>query len=364
MEGQDILRPARLFSKWPRARQTVDELKQHINFECIAKHAAVVRSVEDCQIMYNNWVDQFPADQRHGLHTITFDLLDEVARNAVWARFGRQTFLIGAGVQAELMRSVSGEVRVDDIEVPYPAFYVGFENQGPRIGSGYLEGLMVRSSKTQISVSLCISPLPEQPSWKIDPVFTVELKRGSALTVANAISEYSNQIHQKVADLEVAIENGIASLKSKDTRFGTVAVTSARQQAEAFADAEDEIASATEFAANVLCLLASPHDSLLSQQEWFPKSTLPIAKKNKAEHLQRGAIAVRWLKFEQSQSDGNTSGTLGAISPRAHWRRGHFRRQPYGPKGDATFRPKWIRPVLVNPENGSPAERSEYRVEV
>lgn len=39
------------------------------------------------------------------------------------------------------------------------------------------------------------------------------------------------------------------------------------------------------------------------------------------------------------------------VSPTSHWRRGHWRNQPYGSKDSPSYRLKWIEPTLVNAGN-------------
>lgn len=51
------------------------------------------------------------------------------------------------------------------------------------------------------------------------------------------------------------------------------------------------------------------------------------------------------------------------VSPRAHWRRGHWRRQRSGPSL-AFVKPIWIRPTIVKRENGPLVESRIYDVEV
>jgi len=55
-------------------------------------------------------------------------------------------------------------------------------------------------------------------------------------------------------------------------------------------------------------------------------------------------------------------GTGHGVSPRAHWRRGHWRRQRYGP-ALALMIPRWIRPTVVKRDNGPLVETRIYDVE-
>lgn len=60
-------------------------------------------------------------------------------------------------------------------------------------------------------------------------------------------------------------------------------------------------------------------------------------------------------RAQRSVSTGGEKGTH--ASPRMHWRRGHMRNQPYGPKPWTDASPKrltWIEPVLINAPDETP----------
>lgn len=64
--------------------------------------------------------------------------------------------------------------------------------------------------------------------------------------------------------------------------------------------------------------------------------------------------------FDRAASRGSANGQ--GVSPRAHWRRGHWRRQRHGP-GLIQIVLRWIRPTLVKQENGPVAEARIYDVQ-
>lgn len=61
--------------------------------------------------------------------------------------------------------------------------------------------------------------------------------------------------------------------------------------------------------------------------------------------------------FPDKTAEGSGSG----LSPRAHWRRGHWRRQRHGP-GLSLSTPRWIRPTVVMKDNGPVADARIYDI--
>jgi len=59
-------------------------------------------------------------------------------------------------------------------------------------------------------------------------------------------------------------------------------------------------------------------------------------------------MPVRWLGKGFSNARTRSSSSGSHISPRAHWRRGHWHGYRYG-QGRQTLKRKWVQPVYVNP---------------
>ena len=64
--------------------------------------------------------------------------------------------------------------------------------------------------------------------------------------------------------------------------------------------------------------------------------------------------------FKECPRDDNSEGH--GVSPRAHWRRGHWRRQRHG-AGLSLVTPRWIRPTIVKQDNGPLVETRLYDVQ-
>jgi hypothetical protein len=118
-----------------------------------------------------------------------------------------------------------------------------------------------------------------------------------------------------------------------------------------------------ELAAKLLVFMASPdvRRETVAEVAELQKAVERIkspAKRRKQEKKLRAAydrIIVRAPKESNLPSKGE-----GGRSVSTHWRRGHFRNQPSGPRDNPVYRPCWIAPMLIGKE-GLPVTK-EYHL--
>jgi len=98
-----------------------------------------------------------------------------------------------------------------------------------------------------------------------------------------------------------------------------------------------------EMAANILAFMASGYEPIP-----IPSAGPTLVRPASPKHKRDALFAVRWLG--QAYRRIRVGPSLGGhhASPIVHWRCGHFRSQPYGPKR-ALRKPIWIQPVMVHP---------------
>jgi len=103
-------------------------------------------------------------------------------------------------------------------------------------------------------------------------------------------------------------------------------------------------------AATILGFMASGYEPKLLKA--LPGDMLrpPSASK---KHPHPALYGVRWLGVGYRRKGPPLGGHH--ASPAVHWRRGHFRSQPYGP-GRALRRPRWIEPMMVGAETAEPVK--------
>jgi len=81
---------------------------------------------------------------------------------------------------------------------------------------------------------------------------------------------------------------------------------------------------------------------------WQDPTLIQYPKKHKKD--QRPWVAPRWLGkhfTSKSSHQHNNTTTSPAYSVSAHWRRGHWRHQHFGPKTDSKVKLIWLEPVFV-----------------
>lgn len=98
--------------------------------------------------------------------------------------------------------------------------------------------------------------------------------------------------------------------------------------------------------------------------DWVPDAPLLARNRGKLRRLQMagidlsklGPVRVLDARRRETLGDERTDPTSTHASPVTHIRRGHFRRQRVGPRGEGRSEVRWIQPTIVNPD-GSPDAR-------
>lgn len=86
------------------------------------------------------------------------------------------------------------------------------------------------------------------------------------------------------------------------------------------------------------------------QGKGFAIGGTPKRKKGKEE--KPSIIYPRWIGKDYKIKVARQTINAGLGTPkRTHWRSGHWREQPYGPRENPQYRQKFIEPILINPPN-------------
>lgn len=275
---------------------------------------------------------------------------------------GRQAFVIADPVVEALSRTSPGDVRVADIQLPFSALYVAFET--PVFGAkgnypcegAYLwrwpgEGMFVRLALLEDKIGLA-ADFPH-------PGITLPL--ADEQTLADIIDGFRHQLGKLTKDYAADPFKHMAPdwQKHGDMRSKVRITKPTSQRIQEYLDSDgDDFGKHLATVLSCACLLTSAPEDMVRANVIWPR---PVQTRPGTSHkTERGALPVRYVSFGTAAAGGVGSGD--GVSPRAHWRRGHWRRTPYGPVTDRAYRPKWIRPTLVNPDHGPVAEASVYRV--
>ena len=98
----------------------------------------------------------------------------------------------------------------------------------------------------------------------------------------------------------------------------------------------------------IQCFLALSYCPELFDPFDGKEQTLGFCKKDSSENLSSKNLRPRWLgkNLQKAWHSQTNSAQSTHASPEKHWRRGHWRSQPYGKKNEDR-KLVWIRPVLV-----------------
>jgi len=360
-----LLRPARLTRRFPEANGITRIMSCDYDSEAQLGPSGLA-GLQARMPALGRWINgprmELPTEERAQWVGQVHDAIDEIARVSCIRAYGTQVFVIASDVTSELAKTSIGEICMADIRLPFPGFYIQFEQPITLPDSReVLEGAYVRGGSKRIAISLCtIDPEEARPWWAMDRTYAVELDCGDP-----------QQLLQQAVDLQVAKNRENAARLRSDLEAASQALqpsvpftldvmrsTAEEKQAEILASNSSAVECALEVVVNAICLLTVLPDAMVKEGSVWPR---PVQTRPGSSHkTEKGALPVRFISFGSSMPGERSEGE--GISPRAHWRRGHWRRTPYGPISDRAYRPKWIRPTLVNPDHGPAAEASIYRV--
>jgi hypothetical protein len=359
-----ILRPQRLIQKWPMMRLAMDPIARHVihGFAAIGSEAGLdglQGSLPALRRLLNERLEPMAIDDRRVWVSQIYDVFDEATRVGLLKAYGMQSFVLSERVLAELLRTDLADIQIGDIKVPFPAFYCTFE-QPVMLAGRELEGVYFRhEDKTRLTLTLCaVEDRDGAPSWTIEPSFSVTLDPTTGYTLAECLDLQIARTKESGAKLRQELEAGIDATALDGVNLAVMPSVSQERLADELSAARGFVGEAIALALNCLCLLTAPPEEMVTPNVLWPR---PIQSRPGTSHkTERGALPVRFVDFGQGEGSGQENGVGG--SPRAHWRRWHWRRQPYGPAGDRVYRPKWIRGTMVNSDSGPVAEASIYRV--
>lgn len=294
-----------------------------------------------------------------------------------FVRSGRQIFDV-SGKLVDMFRHTSiDDIPVESLASPYQTFYVYF---GPQDDLSFttdwhVDGAYIQHVPEANLIQFLFTSAPKKPescrNWTSskEPLFAIGLvdkhfKMGLGDAVRDALDGRKSELKDKIAkgDRDLSSElNSVADQEGLDLdgiRLIEKAETVGKEQLASLEREIPVLKGALELAVNAMCYLTAYPDDI--SKEWpskAPKSMVekamkghPTVKRNTSSKLEslgyhRVHIAGRAL----SQGPATTEHKSGSV--RAHWRRGHWKRQPYGPERSLR-KMVLIKPVLVNPGDG------------
>jgi hypothetical protein len=135
-----------------------------------------------------------------------------------------------------------------------------------------------------------------------------------------------------------------------EKRYGVPVNKAFHSQLPKVADDADLVKKISAFAVKLMTFLgAVPLDQILVKESLARPQKIKKGNRIQEELWSPNLLGWSYRAHREKPKSEVPHGTH--ASPRMHWRRGHFRNQPYGPKPWTEMTPKkliWIEPVLVN----------------
>ncbi|MTJ93587.1 MAG: hypothetical protein F8N36_12085 [Desulfovibrio sp.] len=321
---------------------------------------------------YNDGIMSLPFEKRPERPTAMITQEMSLAMHVgAFVEHGRNIFFLEPHIVELLDRTDLTGVRCCDIRLPFDSFHISFGDAfdgclpGPpnKIDGAYITTHPQHGGSFQVVVTSRRLDVrnPDKPNrWPLsrdlyfyapldisDPEATIE----DAVRKAVVSGEIKIQQTALAPDDDAVVETQSGPVLVRDVRHLTDADETAWTR-----EALPTFRRALALVVNALCYLNAteedgeerelPDDAPPDLKAQWKSPKVNLRDRAKAGLLERGFIPVVVRKSAPGQH-GNEPGAGGEGRPvEAHWRRGHWRRQPYG-QGRALIKLKWIRPTLV-----------------
>jgi hypothetical protein len=371
------LREARLFAHFlphfARRGEDIDSMMAALNtgFASVMEH-------------YNEQISALPVIVRPKNASLILNrVVEDIQSYQMFNATGRNIFGISPSLAEEFEHTDVDEVHFDDLFLPYDSFYVGF---GPRAGlkirgDSFIDGAYIMQTKEGLHVKL--TTYNPQANYSgglnmtqpLSPQLSFEIPVKPGATISSGIEEMLKQEGAKRVALDARPRREVVKVEKEGG--GTVTLLDSRPEFDKMraADFDEGVAvlrSSLNLVVNSLCFISSfPKQIDHQYRQDVPQELLrdagqvaPAGRKERRakEHALRvmethGYTKLHWCTDEVKDSPGTPTGR--EVS--AHWRRGHWRRQPHGTGLEET-RLIRIRPTLVRRDKGDPAKGHVYEV--
>ena len=336
--------------------------------------------------IYNEAIMELPREDRPENMDIFFNEYNRAFTYAMFCAHGRNIFDINDDLLEMFRNTDVGDVPASSIRLPYDIFYLSFGQQRELklSESWFVDGAYVYAQTIGDAVHLHIDVTTTRGN---DPS---SLKKNNFIIYPEQRYHLTFNIAQERAIEEVLYDALHAEVKemkpnsSSEKEFEQAAIEAesmgidlidgkgrgAKRRAKALQDGFEVFRETVNLVVNTLFFLSAyPEENTL---EW--PNDAPVSLTQKANHgktpkekrraesklLPLGFSRIRFCRLPNRYKAGTVDG--GHSNVKQHWRRGHWRHQPYG-KGRQLKKLIWIMPVIVNRDSESEIPGHIYTVE-
>jgi hypothetical protein len=297
---------------------------------------------------------------------------------------GGAIYLLPDRLVEEFDNTDCGEVRVGDIRLPFATLFLKFAPPHPIfLASGAsVDGCYLANQGEELLVSLtsCLQGVDYQKSLSVacvDPTFSLHLPTADPELSINAsvergIEEFlaTNAPPEKDESTTIERPDGTVSY-IRDIR-----AESRKRRIELFRSQEPVFRACLNIIVNAACFISFRPEDITEAWEGEPPNELIDAandpgttrrgrdrKQEAKRKLESGDYTRIKICGQKLFSEPAGEGVEGhKTSPRAHWRRGHWRRQRHG-EALSLVTLRWIRPTIVKKGTTSLVEARIYDVQ-
>jgi len=270
---------------------------------------------------------------------------------------GKQIFDINSGLVELFKNSSVDEIPLECIKLPYESLFLSFGKQDIEVAEGwFFDGAYVSYQEQHDTLKITITSIHDDVATNLDwtrgdiTTYSISIpyassKKDLAIAITEAIAQQLNDLGGGLEELDEEIDvDGMkvinASHKNKEAKEKSL-----KSRHEAFKKAVVLIV-------NSLCYLSaySKDRPLIWPQNTPEKLVKQVKGKNKKEAsaarkklFQLGYTKVYSVNPTEEQSQVIKGHSEGSV----HWRRSHWKTQPYGPKS-LLRKLIWIMPTIVN----------------
>ena len=275
------------------------------------------------------------------------------------------------------------EVQVPDITLPFQSVFLKFTPpQALLLGdNAEVDGCYLTNQAEEVLLTLTsrLKGVDYEKSLSVtcvDPIFALHLPTTDPeMTVERAVEL---GIEAFLADNAPPTEDQSTNIQHADgtvTYYQDVRAASRKKRIEQFRSQEPAFRACLNIVINAACFISFRPEDVTDEWDGEPPAEVVAAaeipetsrssrdRKTGALHkiangdFTRIKVCGRSLFGDEPHPSGDGQGK----SPKAHWRRGHWRRQRHG-TGLALIVLRWIRPTIVKKDNGILSEARLYEV--
>jgi hypothetical protein len=295
---------------------------------------------------------------------------------------GGAIYVIPDALVEEFHHTDCSEVRVGDIKLPFTSVFLKFAPPDPiwLAEDAHVDGCYVANQGGELLFTLTsrIQEVDYEKSISVacvDPIFALHVPISDPDQTINAAVELG--IERFLRDNAPPQENISGDIERPDgttAHVEDVRARSRKRRIERFHSQEPAFRACLNIIVNAACFITFRPDDITDAWEGEPSPDLLLAvaakgdtrrsrdkklgalRKLETGDFTRVKICGRELFAQTNERDcGSSEGK----SPRAHWRRGHWRRQRHGVGLSLTIL-RWIRPTIVMKDHGELAEARIY----